>query len=197
MHTESIVPAQPSERTRQIVALANAALSGVDEVRAHITRCTNAALECGRLLNEERAHVNKEHGHGAWLAYYEAHFAEALPDRTARRWMAQSKLATMATMATALAPNELRNQVLTLGLFPPKQHTETSVGNGQTHTLSAEADVTLPKHSTHLGLINRFSAWRTRLKQETGGKLDHEQAAQLLKDFEPIEQFIAELRRTF
>ena len=111
-----------------------------------------------------------------------------------------------ATIATTEQPNDLRNQVLTCGLFPPKQHAavdgdtvtgpteSTDARTGNTRTGTTSQAISLPKHSTHLGLINRFSAWKTWLDHESGGKLDHDQAVQLLKDFEPIEQFIAYLR---
>lgn len=191
----------PTERTARILTLANDALTGVEDCRQRIRRSTEEALECGRLLLEERAHVQDTLGHGAWGPYFEAHFANVVSERHARHWMKQAKTA-IAELPSDSQPNELRNQVLTLGLFPPKQHTVTGTASRgaseATATIRTVAGpvVTLPKHSTHLGLINRFSAWATWLRQETKGRLDSAQAKQLLKDFEPIEQFIEQLRET-
>lgn len=190
---------EPSERAQQILSLAKEALTGAEEVRTRIRNSTETALECGRLLLKEKAHALKKLGHGAWTSYFEITFAKTIPDRTARHWMRMAGPKTaIADRASHSESNELRNAVLTLGLFPPKQHTAPSAPpNGDAPaSYTPRGEATLPRHSTHLALVNRFSAWRAWLKGEAGETLDVEQAAQLLKDFEPIEQFIESLRST-
>lgn len=174
----------PSERAQQIIALARDALDGAEEVRTRIRRSYDAALECGRLLLKERDHVRKTLGHGAWESYYQITFSKTVPERTARHWMKQAKSA-IAVLPSNSESSDLRNAGLTLGLFPPKQHTE-SANTGETHVVTPE--IALPKHSTHLGIANRYSAWWTWFMNETKGEVSAEQAAQLLRDFEHIEK---------
>ncbi len=192
----AIVNFEPSERTQQIVALAASALSGADEVRQRIRRTTEMALECGRLLIEEQAEVKAKHGHGAWSTYFEINFSKVVSDRHARHWMRMAKTA-IATLPSGYTPNQLRFDVLTLGAFPPKQHPGTHGAiDAPTNTPPGRTATTLPAHSTHLGLINRFSAWRAWLHTSTGGEMTTERAMQLLSDFGPMVQFVEELRST-
>lgn len=177
---------EPSERAQQIIVLAKEAQDGAEEVRTRIRRSTEAALECGRLLLKEREHIRQKLGHGAWESYYEITFSKVVTLRQARNWMNQVKR-EISPLPSHSAPNELRNAVLTLGLFPPKVHT-VSAAKAPASSV-APSGLTIPPHSTHLGIINRFSAWHTWLTQETRGDISPTQAAQLRSDFAPILQF--------
>lgn len=177
---------KPTERASQIIKLAKQALAGAEDVRQRIRLSTDAAIQCGKLLLKERAHVHKTFGRTSWESYFEITFSKTLPRSTAWHWMKQAS-SPIGQVGTKRPRNELRNSILTLELFPPKENAPLRV--------AGQAAINTPPLSTHLSLINRFAAWHEWLMKETGGTQTDEQAAQLLTDFAPIERFLTSLKQ--
>lgn len=186
-------PTVPSERARKIIALAQDALAGVDEVRARIRRSTESALECGRLLLEEKARVHKDWGHGEWERYFEANFEAFIPRSTAWLWMKRANCLIGQTTVEP-EPNRLRHDVLMMGLFPPKVHVIDPTEAGPEDDGTGNVDTDSPNH---VSVINRFNEWWLWFSHRVeSGKVGPDEAEQALKDFAPVLQCLRTLRET-
>lgn len=183
----------PTERTKQIITLAQEALGGAEEVRKRTRLSIEAAKKCGKLLTEEREAITRQaKKRGQWLSYYDSHFAHIIPLRTAQHWMKINAIApshtpelkgTSETAPTVFTnPNETRLGMLALDLFPKKKPVEVA------------GDAPTPRTDSHLAIVNRFVAWHTNLKQRSSlGRLSVEERNQLLADFGPIVEFVHQL----
>ena len=193
---------EPTERAQQIIALAKEAFEGAEEVRKRTRLSVDSATLCGQLLIQEQADVTKRLGKGTWESYYEITFAKTVPRRTAFHWMRLAKSsrieappppkqdqpkpvsAIAPATTTEIDPNSLRKGMLALHLFPAKKH-EPSPLSGQA--------IAAPKLSTHLSLINRFSAWHSWFMAQNNGTLTQQQRQQLRLDFAPMRTMLDQL----
>lgn len=193
------------DRAKRILATAKEALDGAAEVRKRTRLSVEAATICGRLLIEEQKALAKEAGgKGNWDVYFEATFGKQLPRSTAYLWMKMARreriesseeqppkpeqspirLSQTPSEEPKANPNLIRHGMLSLGLFPAKIH-EPSPLSG--HALPT------PKLSTHLSIINRFSAWHAQFMSDNHGTLTQEQRLQLRLDFAPMRALLDEL----
>ena len=176
---------KPSKRAKQIIVLARQALDGAEEVKTRTRTAIDQAARVGRLMSQERDAVMAAFGRRAWEPYFEAHFAPVISRRTAYHWM---KLSAIALSHKTLDPRRLqiflRAQIR--GESPSPDNTPENIPDA--------ASVTVVTHPSHLGLINRFNAWFHDLSTESKEEIPSDYAAQLLRDFQPIIDFIETLK---
>lgn len=179
--TETIQTARQAE----ILRLAQDAKALAQDARDQVAKATQAAIDCGRLLAQEKAEFKARKKQGlTWGDYYEAHFGQQLPAAMGNRYMAlQLQLEGLEdTKAETLPTNVLRSGASIAGAYPPKVHDQPP-----------GSDIPLPKRASHLILILKFNSWKRELDAKTKGRLSSEQKRQFLRDFAPIYAFLQSL----
>lgn len=190
-----------SNRTQEIISLATAVNDDTIDVERRIYKTKEAALECGRLLLEEQAHVLKTLGKGSWESYFDIMFSKVIARTTSFEWMKKYKQSITRKAELPVTENQpvkleivpespknnLRESILLLKLMPAKKH-EAAERSGPI--------VATPKLSNHLSFVNKFIAWHTEFMDANDGHLTLEQRASFLRDFSPIANFVDYLRGT-
>lgn len=183
MQNPEIVPESDSQlstdisRRSRIIALATSAQYGAKDVRDRQRRCIEEAIECGRLLLDEK-HLNASKG--KWADYFQIHFGSVISDRTGRLWMALAR--KHADNPALPEPNLMRNGILALDLMPEKVHP------------TQPKELTIVIRNNHMAPIMRVEAW---IRQFDGQSRSMKSAAylrQLCKDFSKVSAFINRLQ---
>lgn len=167
-----------SNRRNEIIRLSKRANQKAQETRNHAKVSIDAALECGRLLLEEKAMIEERYKRqrGFWTEYFDTNYGKALPSSTAWRWM---KMARLAIDQKTPTENIQRIGVLSLGIMPVKVHPALPGNRGVT------------RFPSHLSFINRFDVWlRAYLPVHPPATLPDSERQQLKADFRPVIEFV-------
>ncbi len=169
------------ERHDKIIELAKSALANAADTKAKGRLSVEQAIECGRLLIEEKLRLKDAGKRTKWSDYFSTVYSEYLPIRTATGWM---KLASKG--GNASIQNTVRAGMLALEIFPAKIHAkpDENVKNGE-----------LPIFTNAASVVNKFAAWRLKFGERVkAGSLTDEQANMLRIQFQPIIDFLAQLQ---
>lgn len=175
----NILAAIQHDRREKIKELATQALANANYTKERARLSISQAMECGKLLIEEKMSLKKEGIRGKWMDFFNAHYGKILPISTAKGWM------TLATKSENMPiENVTRKGMLALELFPAKVHIET------TDVKKAKSAI----FTSPAALVNKFCAWRKRFGERVpAGSLSHDELESLKLQFKPIIEFIDQL----
>jgi hypothetical protein len=166
-----------SSRRQQIIRLAKEATKGATMTRRRAKMSIDSALECGRLLLEEKQAIQDrfKRQRGFWTEYFDTHFAKHVAASTARKWM---QMANIAIDQKTPTDNVTRIGFLTLGIMPAKVHP------------SIPGNRPVRRFPSHLSFINRFDVWlRAFVPAHPAATMTEAERQQLKADFRPVLDF--------